>query len=229
MGLTNKQLFSLASFNLVLAQQATFPIGNSANRALNLVLLSDFNDIDDYGCWCHFGENFRLSRGHPQDIFDLHCRDVIRGYNCIYLDAADESSSCIPYEEPYLEPINIRFDDTNQRLYDDCTNQNQNLPNANCKIRTCLVESIFIRDLAILEESDIFPDPNLRLENGFNHSGVCDLYNDGFHERDCCGEYPFRWPYQINGNHNCCNNEEIYNIITKECCNDLTVKPVGQC
>lgn len=229
MGLNKKEIVCLGlKFASMVSSQNTIG-GSQVNRALNLVLLSDFNDIDDYGCWCHFGENFRKSRGVPQDIFDLHCRDVIRGYNCIYLDAQEENSSCVPFEEPYLEPINILSTDTNQRLRDDCVNQNTGLSNENCKIRTCLVESLFIRDLAILEQANVVPDPNLRLENGFNHDAVCDLYNDGFQNRACCGEYPFRFPYQQDGKFECCNNNEIFNSIVKECCDDFTVKLLGQC
>merc|ERR1712048_1194977 len=48
-------------------------------------------------------------------------------------------------------------------------------------------------------------------------------------EKQCCGEYPQRYPYKpLKGFHDCCNGK-IFETVEKECCLDGSVKKIGMC
>lgn len=203
------------------------------NRSLNVKLISRFNHIDNYGCWCNFDSKWRKGQGNPVDVFDLECRNLIKGYECIYMDTAGEGGrECVPYDIMYLEPLNIRHFTDDQTIIDACTNQN-NFGNdqdaINCRQRTCIVEAIFVRNLAIMSEQNIEPDRNSFRHsdddnsNGatFDHELNCAITPAGPQDKECCGEYPFRYPYRVKeGDFQCCHNTTPYNVFLHECCDD---------
>lgn len=49
--------------------------------------------MDEYGCWCNYGENFHLSGGEPVDEYDKLCRDLKLSCDCVGVDEGDE---CVP-------------------------------------------------------------------------------------------------------------------------------------
>merc|ERR1711907_184372 len=134
--------------------------------------MARFNQIEDYGCWCHFVGNWQKGKGKPQDVYD----------------------------------------DTDQRLIDDCTTPNSlfgSQAEKDCRVRTCLVESFFQRTLAQLEEANTPTNPALKLENGFNFDSVCTVAASGPLEKQCCGEYPTRFPFRPKGgDYKCCQNKK---------------------
>lgn len=222
---TKLNIFSLAaSTSLVAVINAQ---DNASNRAINVALMAKFNQIEDYGCWCHFAGNWQKGKGKPQDIYDHECRDFVRGYDCIYMDAEEDNHSCVPWETQYFEPMNIVYDDTDQRLIDDCTTPNSlfgSQAEKDCRVRTCLVESFFQRTLAQLEEANTPTNPALKLENGFNFDSVCAVAASGPLEKQCCGEYPTRFPFRPKGgDYKCCQNKKAYNSFMFECCDDGSV------
>lgn len=67
-----------------------------------------------------------------------------------------------------------------------------------------------------------FPDmPSLKLK------GNLDFGNKQL--KECCGKYPERFPFRIGHNHQCCNNELVYNVLHQECCADGTIEKQGFC
>ena len=199
-------------------------------RSLNLELTSIFNDIDNYGCWCYFGSKWRKGQGKPVDIFDRECHDLVRGYECIYMDTEDENAAnpCVPFETQYLEPLQIEFDTPDTVLYDSCTTENNfgnDQDKINCRTRTCLVEAFFIRNLAALKVGGANTNDNYLEENNFDFAGTCTTTQLGPQTKACCGQYPTRFPFRPQGgDYACCQNIMAYNTVMFECCDDGTAK-----
>ena len=201
---------------------------NNGMRALNIALVGDLEDIDNYGCWCHFAENWTYGRGNPVDEYDMECQKVLRGYECIRMDDVDENggpSTCVPYELNYDEPLNIDHTFTDEFLISTCTNNNNNGNDAFCKIRSCIVESFFVRNIALLDNSNLQPNPSFRADNGFDFDATCGVHAPGASGKACCGSYPTRFPYQTRGGDiQCCQNKHVYNDVLFNCCQDGTVE-----
>jgi len=201
----------------------------AGGKSLNLALMSKFASFNGYGCYCHFGSAWRKGRGQPVDQFDKLCRDLIHGYECIHMDAVDENTSCVPYETRYLEPLNIDENTTDESIYADCTLENSQFPDGDCRVRSCLVEAFYVRDTArLLETQNLQLNDIFKPENGFDFDGICNS-GAGPQEKACCGEYPNRHAFRTTNNESaCCQGKKIYNTFMYECCEDGSVS-FGSC
>ena len=200
---------------------------NVETKSLNLQLSAVFNDIDGYGCWCHFGENWRKGQGQPVDVFDQECANLFKGYQCISMDTETEEGNgftCLAYETQYLEPLQISFDTPDEFLINDCESKNifgNDSALSTCRVRSCIVESFFIRNLAIHKFSGEATNDEFLLENGFDYDSQCFVKKIGRQEKACCGNYPSRFPYQTRGgDFQCCGENLPYNSVLFQCCDD---------
>ena len=99
--------------------------------------------ITDYGCWCYFFSNVGRGRGEPQDNIDALCKVLADGYTCITIDSEEETGgSCS--QDPWDIEYNDIIGQTGGTYYDLCSANN---PGDNCAIRSCVIETQFIRDL----------------------------------------------------------------------------------
>lgn len=196
-----------------------------SNRNSNPMLFAKFAEISNYGCFCHFGGNFHMAKGEPLDLYDSECRGLVKGYECIIMDH-NYVASCVPYEVRYLEPINLNAKTSDTDIIRICERENNHGDNANCKMNSCIVESFFVRNLAILKENGIQTNPNLLISNGFDFQANCKLPTDNYNgDKACCGEYPKRRSFKIkNGAYACCNESgRVYQPDIMSCCDDGSI------
>ena len=61
------------------------------------------NDVNEYGCWCYFGDKHGAGKSQPVNELDEHCKQLHEGYECAMLDDTDED--CSPWTVSY-SPVN---------------------------------------------------------------------------------------------------------------------------
>ena len=92
-----------------------------------------------------------------------------------------------------------------------------------CAIDACIVESYFV----ILAFQDFVGLQNhgtdLLHANGFDPHTSCPINSGRKSEYECCGEYPDRKPFKTHSGHKQCCGNEIYNVVTTNCCADGTL------
>lgn len=197
-------------------------------KSMNVRLFAIIGSIENYGCWCNFEENWRKGRAEPLDIFDAECRTLMKNYDCIYHDAFEETgidNTCIPYEIRYNEPLQLSDATTDQEIKNVC--ETENVGN-DCKIRTCISESTFVRNLQRLNENHNQTPEYSHTHNSFDFDAQCPqpVFNLG--EKKCCGKYPQRFPYKDDsGDLECCGNR-TYNTLLHTCCSEQVQIP-GSC
>lgn len=108
-----------------------------SNRTLVQVLTgpeyaSVFQNIDHYGCWCYFEENFTKGKGQPQDPIDELCKVLHDGYECAIMDGEADGYACA---EPWLSDYSTSTVPASE-LQSDCRTRNQDP----CAAHTCIVE-----------------------------------------------------------------------------------------
>ena len=52
------------------------------NRDFNGQLQLWLEDVNGYGCWGYFGENYTRGKSQPVDELDRYFRDLHHGYEC---------------------------------------------------------------------------------------------------------------------------------------------------
>lgn len=192
--------------------------GPVAYRAMLQAAFMGIN-IDNYGCWCIFGDNRDKARGPTMNNVDRLCKSLQRGYDCVMIDQENDNNndSCIPWDVDY------KFDFT---LIGDIPTMCQTAnPNDNCKIRSCMVEMKFtLSYLSEVFSGTINTDDQFSHTNNFDFNNVCKrVHNDVNPEKACCGDYPERYSYRtIGGDRSCCVNK-TYNTQIFTCCADGSI------
>jgi len=192
----------------------------------------DIDAIWGYGCYCLFGADWRKAHGKPMNEVDSICQKLHHCYKCARIDGAEEDSTCDPAFENYSAPVVKDID--NQGIWVSC----ESGPNAgdNCKIRSCCCDIMFAQGLLDIFFSGVVFDPTLKHELGWDFEGNCPRPTcsdpSGYCPapvKECCGEYPERFPYAPkNGARGCCVNK-TYNTLMLECCVNGVTKKVGEC
>jgi len=193
---------------------------NIFNDSMTDNLLIDMNEIQNYGCWCQFGDQWRKGRSKPVNEVDSFCKDLMNCYKCVNMDQQTENlpGICDGTEEEYVGPSLIKVQQ--QGVYSACLEENNNDP---CKSRVCSCDTNFVYQLI-----EAFFDGHV-LDYSFQHSGGFDFENEcprsgnGYVDKACCGIYPKRFPYGVTANRQCCVTK-TYNPNTLNCC----VSPDGQ-
>lgn len=182
-------------------------------RSLQQTLGASIEHINNYGCWCYFGENHGSGRGAPVDSVDAMCKNLAAAYDCAMMDYAEATSSddCVPWEVDYNAGISFGIGG----LVDNCNNLNQDL----CAQYACMAEGAFVINIigAFLNVGTV--NPMHKHVNGFDIRASCPV-NSGTQtdERQCCGVLPFRYPYKP-VDRQCCG-AATYDPSMMECCSD---------
>merc|ERR1711881_492185 len=195
---------------------------NSSLRAFTGNLAPAIEKLDEYGCWCYFYDNVGRGKGTPVDEIDGLCKTLHDGYVCAMIDAEEENADeCIAWEVPYNGGQGAGAD----RLA-SCTLNN---PGANCAIRACSVEGIFVDNLFAFTlggnqiNYDEFGHEEANNGEGFDpsHDAGCPVkpgVKGASGEKKCCGAYPNRFPYKtLDGARDCCGGR-TYNTEILNCC-----------
>ena len=135
-----KTLNSLSElFDFANSSPLSFSSSRPNNRTLVQVLTgpqynSVFQNIDHYGCWCYFEENFVKGKGKPQDPIDELCKILHDGYECAIMDGR-QSDGAYECEEPWTSDYSTSTASASD-LPADCRSRNQDP----CAAHTCIVE-----------------------------------------------------------------------------------------
>lgn len=180
------------------------------------------DDVNEYGCWCYFGEKHGAGKSQPVNDLDAHCKQLHEGYECAMID--DAGQDCTPWTVAY-SPVNYLLDDGT--VYAACDSAN----GVNtCASRACAVESRFLRDVSMWSIFNFLDLATYSHNQGtFNATDTCHVNMGAASPRSCCGTYPTRFPYRtLDGGHDCCV-DKIFNTATTDCCADGTIGIVGTC
>lgn len=180
-----------------------------ANRTLNTGGISfSLSDVDGYACWCYI--DGQSGHGKPIGETDTHCHKLHMGYDCIMMDSNDMNIECDSKEVDYVVDWIFEIDHTNTFTWTfDCA---ANLEF--CAQKSCIVESHFIREL-VSQGATVWEnyDTSMRHSANFDAQAECYKTRDGNgvggtgRNIECCGEYPFRYPYNTkHGLVQCCSN-----------------------
>ena len=113
---------------------------------------------------------------------------------------------------------------TNADLNEGCVQAN---PNDLCAQRSCAVEGGFVQNLfAVFLSGAIIDYVSFSHVQGFESAIDCPTKSGpgAGSPTECCGDYPFRFPYKtLNGERGCCQ-KRTYNTNNLNCCTDGRVK-----
>lgn len=216
-----------------------------------------WKDIHQYGCWCNF-ENFRTGHGPPVDPYDSSCKRLHDNYLCTIEESlAAGETNCNPesdkYEDSMLsgyiaaaaalkiagQPVEAAA--AMQQVYDYCDAQNTFAGIRNvCHSGACKSESRFIYEVNVqinyFFEPENFPKPEYAHFDDndaavFDTDSNCRASGGAKSEKvlECCGLVPNAVRYNSRGNANCCNDQNMYNILHQCCSLTAGVKNIGTC
>lgn len=176
-----------------------------------------FDAIWDYACFCQFGDDAGTGQGTVQNEMDGACKKLNSCYKCAKIDSLSEAEICKPGDTDYKVDVNKAFF---QGVYATCQENNPD----QCAVNVCTCEVKFIKDVLALFFSSYQFDPSLHHDIWTKHKEVCLAQSNGPSVLECCGSYPDRTPYNVNGATECCNNEHLYNSNNLQCCPGGKVK-----
>lgn len=231
-------LFSLSTASIMnmshMINNITAGTGPSSNLrtfgTVEQILLSDYQN---YGCWCFLAQEPK-GKGQPVNAIDYICRTLLQGYECVEMDSAAAGETCDAHETSYNDAnVNFMNNPTDQDVLDACTAANGGV--VNCAVRTCTIEVAFLRDWWPVQQQTYAQTfdaelPRYRHNNvdgsaNFDFDAECQIIKGAASEKQCCGSYPSRFPYRINGAYGtrACCNDKTYNTATFDCCNGDTI------
>merc|ERR1711981_22898 len=193
--------------------------GEQGDRALNQQVLNIFNGINGYGCWCNFNENYTLSHGPVQDGIDQLCKRLVNGYHCGIMDGAAAGTPCQTNTQEYTA---VQFN-SQQTINQFCTVSSDNAGNF-CKETACIVEGTFsVEMFADMFGGSFSINPNLvHISAGGIFDPVVECAyqtaGQGRSEKECCGEYPDRYPFKHFNNARQCCGQITYAVDSLQCC-----------
>merc|ERR1739848_679087 len=176
---------------------------------------------EGYGCWCYFYEKHGRVRGAPVDELDGFCKILHEGYECSMIDSVEAGDDdCVPWEVSYIAAVG----GTEDQIREGCINNN---PNNTCAQNACSVEGYFVENLVALALSGNAADYDSfgHTQGGFDAIEQCPTKKgNGGGEKECCGNYPLRYPFKVlDGDRACCGTR-TYKTSVLSCCNDGSVK-----
>lgn len=195
----------------------------SGSVAFRAMLQSAFMgiNIDNYGCWCIFGDKRDKARGPTMNNVDRLCKSLQRGYDCVIIDENNENQSnsdqCVPWDVDYNFDFSLIGD-----IPTMCKNSN---PRSSCKTRSCMVEMKFMLSyLSEVFKGTINTDDQFSHNNGFDFNNECKRPSPDVNpEKACCGDYPERYSYRTVGGVRACCNNRTYNTQLFTCCQDGSI------
>ena len=138
-------------------------------------------------------------------------------YACMEIDDV----TCDPFTVSYNVPANwIATIPTTDDFSTSCNAEN---PNSVCAASACIAESSFVK--TYLVEKDGLNADYQHTNIDFDISTSCSMGNSftswtaNRGEKACCGDYPNKQIF-FDGTKSCCNGLNVYNTVTKQCCDD---------
>jgi len=156
---------------------------------------------------------------------DQLCKQLHDGYTCAIIDAESTPDQETNAENKICEPWNIEYKavsifSNNPKTDCDAANTENE-----CAAHACTIETFFQQQVI----SNLFADIDIDAisfghSEGFDTRTGCPINQGTKSEtRECCGDYPSRFPYKsLDGNRSCCNGK-TYSTVKYECCEDGTI------
>jgi len=222
-------IFHAASADLAaISQRLLQMVGDSSMRAFDKSQIADtVPQLDEFGCWCYFGENVGRGKGQPVDEVDSICKMLADGYECAIRDSEDEGLACTPWEVDYNAGTG-----SGKVLYNNCLEQNSN---NTCAARACTVELNFVETMfAYLLGGTGISYADYSHAQGFDPSVDvgCPVKKGSpgaSASKACCGSYPRRFPYKsLDGERGCCGSR-TYSTNILQCCDTQRSKVGSTC
>jgi len=185
----------------------------AAMRAFSGSIGKTISNMNEYGCWCYFGDDHGRGKGSPQDAIDEMCKVLADGYECAMRDAEEEGTTCVPWEVEYTSALG----GSGLGIVDECAQVNSG---SNCAARACAIEGAFVANLLDVFISGNGIDQAMKHSNGFDQPTTCATKKNGGGptNKACCGNYPDRFPFKtVGGDRKCCGTR-TYNSLTLKCC-----------
>ena len=182
-------------------------------RAFSGSIGKTIRNMNEYGCWCYFGDDHGRGKGQPQDAIDEMCKVLHDGYECAMRDAEEEGTTCVPWEVAYTSALG----GSGVGIGQECAAANEG---NNCAARACAIEGSFIANLLDVFMSGNGINNDMKHENGFDQATVCATKKNGGGptNKQCCGNYPDRFPFKtVGGDRKCCGTR-TFNALTLKCC-----------
>lgn len=187
----------------------------------------DLRDLMEYGCWCNMGPRLTEGQSAPLDKFDEACKSLQFCMRCTMMDNAELAS---PEDvcDPKLNLYNVPF------FFFGTLEQSCGLVNAlsTCNTRFCMCQTQWVwtvLDLSLLGET--VREDLMQSNVNFDYETSCPVSGNpngsGSKDLMCCGNYPYRTPYNA-VRLECCDNSAVYNPNVSACCTD-GVKTIGAC
>jgi len=196
-------------------------------------LLSDYLQ---YGCWCYIGtgnDGTHRGRSTPVNAFDKVCRQLANGYECAEIDSAQEGETCVASQLNYNKVfLNFVINPSSDVISDACEAANGGV---NCASRACAVELGFLRDWWVLQQQFFFgildneasTYKHKAFGGSFDPEESCLTMRGETSQKECCGNYPLRFPFRnLGGSRSCCGDTTYWNEI-HQCCGDSNHTYVG--
>ena len=145
---------------------------NDPLRAFAGFIIDFLEPINNYGCWCYFGDAYVNGRGPMYDGVDEECKKLANGYKCALYDGYARGEPCYAHNITYV-PYN--FFSGSIRLVEDCTASNIDHPeDPTCAIEACMIEGSFT--LAFFNQ--FFDSAGVQIDSSVKHenAGVGKLY-----------------------------------------------------
>ena len=149
--------------------------------------------LDGYGCWCYF--DGLQGHGPILDHYDQKCKDLQHGYRCAAIDGKSELENCSPLTvayNPIMQSTYFQAETDFTPIIDQCIDFNQG---SLCAQRTCILETVFLKRILSLPFDQMAGNFSL-LHDSLDVDGVWGVrIGSGANVKRCCGDYPFRQPY----------------------------------
>lgn len=190
----------------------------AGDRVFSGGLATTIQTLNEYGCWCYFDDDHGRGKAQAADGIDGVCKVLHDGYDCAILDAENAGSSCTPWEVAY----NAAVGGTTLTIAEECELNNS----LDCAKHACIVEGTFVANLlATLLTPGGSVNDAIKQSNGFDTTLNCITKTGGAGgEKQCCGNYPNRFPFKTLGGDRACCVDRTFNTNTLNCCTDNTVK-----
>jgi len=179
---------------------------------------------DGWGCWCFFDDDSYQGRGNPLNDVDAYCKVLQQGYECFEMD--DGNTCQDPWDVPYT-PVDLQTV-VNEDYETACQVANGR---NNCAKRACIIESRFSdKIMKYFNTHGVggFDTSILHSDPAWDMHQSCPIKvsaNSGSQHKQCCGEYPMRFPYKAEGDRECCQVSGVtYDKGLFDCCADGSIE-----
>jgi len=189
---------------------------NCASASCNIPL--NLRGVWGYGCWCYFGNDLLKGRGTPVNPHDSACERMQQCLKCARMDGIDGGYNCDPKTALYSAAF-FPVSATNT-LGSGCSTQN---PGNLCGSHICTCEMQFINDILDLvwqgyQYDPSFTHPNNPAGGTFDADANCAINTPIDADVECCGAYPFRYPFNSLDKDCCDSTATTYNPFESNCC-----------